>query len=38
MILELNNNIENTNNNIKNDEISTLKSNLSTKIDEEDSK
>ena len=38
MILGLNNNMENTNNNIKNDEISTLKSNLSTKIDEEDSK
>ena len=38
MLLGLDNNSENINNNTKNEEISTVKSNLSTKIDEEDSK
>ena len=38
MLLGLDNNSKNINNNTKNEEISTVKSNLSTKIDEEDSK
>ena len=38
MLLGLDNNSKINNKNIKNDEISTVKSNLSTKIDEEDSK
>ena len=38
MLLGLDNNSKTNNKNIKNDEISTVKSNISTKIDEEDSK